>query len=117
MMSVFFPLATYAEDIDPVDVSSNMYEIMLENEYVRVVRYTIQPGEQDNWHTHPAKVSYVASGGSLRITTSDGESFEVTEETGAASWMRPLGRHYAENIGASPVSVILVEVKSAKKAL
>ena len=61
-------------EIDPVEVSPDMYHIQLENEHVRVVEYQIAPGERDNWHTHPAKVSYVVSGGSLRITTEEGES-------------------------------------------
>ena len=105
--------ADVSETIDPVVVSSNMYEVLVDNEHVRVVRYRIDPGERDEWHTHPAKVSVITSGGFLRITTSDGQSFEVQEEAGAASWMRPVGKHFAENIGDSPVQVILVEVKSA----
>ena len=66
--------------IDPVVVSPGLYEIVLENEHVRVVRYQIEAGERDEWHTHPAKVSIVTSGGSLRITTVEGESFDVVEE-------------------------------------
>ncbi len=106
-------VADLAESIDPVVVSPNLYEVLLENEHVRVVRYQIGLGERDEWHTHPAKVSVVTSGGSLRITTSEGRSFDVTEETGDASWMQPLGRHFAENIGTTSVVVILIEVKSA----
>jgi len=111
-MSALWSCASFAADIDPVVVSPDMYTVLLENDHVRVVRYVIQPGERDNWHTHPPKVSYVASGGKLRITIDGGESFEVTEETGHTSWMSALGRHFAENIGDTPVSVILVEVKS-----
>src|SRR6476659_3448225 len=55
-------------DIDPVSVSPDKYKILLENDYVRVVEYSIKAGERDRPHTHPPKVSYVASGGSLRIT-------------------------------------------------
>jgi len=99
--------------IDPVVVSPDLYEVILENEHVRIVQYRIDPGERDEWHTHPAKVSIVSSGGDLRIMTGDGESFDVTEEVGAASWMNPLGKHFAENIGDTPVQVVLVEVKSA----
>ena len=43
----------------------------LENENVRVLEYVLEPGERDQWHTHPAKVSYVR-GGELRIHLADG---------------------------------------------
>ena len=102
-----------AQEIDPVTVSPDQFEVLVENDHVRVVRYDLDPGESDTWHTHPAKVSVVVSGGTLVITTADGEKFEVLEETGSASWMAPLGEHFATNIGDSPVQIVLVEVKSA----
>ncbi len=115
MAAMFCPVDSYAEEIDPVIVSSSMYKVLLENEHVRVVRYSIQPGERDDWHTHPAKFSYVVSGGTLRITLDDRGSFDITEETGDASWMPALGKHFAENVGDRPVSIVLVEVKSANE--
>ena len=102
-----------AEEIDPVLVSPRQFEVLIENDHVRVVRYRLSPGENDTWHTHPAKVSVVVAGGTLLITTADGESFEVLEESGSASWMTSLGEHFAKNIGDTPVQIILVEVKSA----
>lgn len=101
-----------SKDIDPVAVSATMYKVLLENEYVRVVEYQINPGERDNWHTHPAKASYVISGGSLRITTGDGESFIVDEETASASWFGSVGKHFAENVGTTPIQIVFVEVKA-----
>ena len=105
--------AELAEQVDPVEVSPTQFKIDFENDHVRIVSYHLQPGERDNWHTHPAKVSVITGGGLLRITTGDGESFEVTEEAGTASWMPALGRHFAENIGDTTVKVVLVEIKSA----
>jgi quercetin dioxygenase-like cupin family protein len=111
---LFKPLIVGASgEIDPTVVSPEIFEVLLENEYVRVIQYELDPGERDDWHTHPAKVSVVTAGGMLRITTSEGESFQVTEESGAASWMEALQKHYAENIGETTVRIILVEVKSA----
>jgi quercetin dioxygenase-like cupin family protein len=105
--------AEAAEEIDPVEVSPKQFQIDFENDHVRIVSYQLQPGERDNWHTHPAKVSVITGGGLLRITTGDGESFEVTEEVGSATWMSALGRHFAENVGDTTVKVVLVEIKSA----
>ena len=106
----------HADQIDPVAASPDMYRVLLENEHVRVVQYEIRPGESDGWHTHPAKTSYVSSGGTLRITTADGTSFVVEEESGAAAWLDAIGKHYGENIGDSIVRIILVEIKSISVA-
>lgn len=99
--------------IDAVAASPDRFKTLVENEHVRVVEYTLRPGERDEWHTHPPKVSYVVTGGTLRITTDDGQSFLADEKTGSASWMDGLGRHFAENVGESPVRIILVEIKAA----
>lgn len=99
------------ERIDPVAVSPDKYKVLLENAHVRVVEYEIKPGERDNWHTHPAKVSYVVTGGRLKITTADGKSFEVDEDVHSARWFGAVGRHYGENVGDTPVRIVFVEVK------
>ena len=103
-----------AASIDPVAVSPDRFKLLLENEHVRVVEYSLQPGERDQWHTHPAKVSYVVEGGELRIHLADGTSFLSTETKGEATWMDALPRHYAENTGSTPVRILLVEVKGAE---
>ena len=87
--------------------------MLLENPHVRVVEYVLQPGERDQWHTHPPKVSYVVAGGTLRITTEDGQAFLTDEKTGSATWMDTLGRHYAQNVGQTAVRIVLIEIKGA----
>lgn len=102
--------------IDAVAAAPDEFRILLENDQVRVIEYEIRPGQQEPWHTHPPKVSYVLAGGTLRIVPQDGAPFEVTETAGEASWMAALGTHHAENIGTTPVRILLVEVKSAADA-
>lgn len=99
--------------IDPVTASPDRYTVLLNNDQVRVVQYTLRPGERDQWHTHPPKVSYVVSGGELRIHMADGTSFPASEKAGTASWMDALPRHYAENVGTTTVTIVLTEVKAA----
>lgn len=96
---------------DAVVVAPDRFKVLLENEHVRVLEYRLKPGERDPWHTHPAKVSYVAEGGELRIHLADGTSFLSSEVQGHAEWRDALPRHYAENVGSTPVRIILVEVK------
>ncbi len=97
--------------IDAVEVSPNQFKVLLENELVRVIEYSLEPGKKDNWHTHLRKTSYVLSGGKLKIVLENGEEFTVDEEKGKASWMSHVGKHYAENIGESTVRILLTEIK------
>jgi quercetin dioxygenase-like cupin family protein len=108
--------AESGENLDPVVISPEYYQIKFENEHVRVVEYEIQPGRKEAWHTHPAKLGYVLSGGKLRITTENGDSFDVTETAGEVRWMGAVGKHFGENVGATPIRIVLVEVKAAAAA-
>ncbi|HYN83315.1 MAG TPA: hypothetical protein VES88_17685 [Gemmatimonadaceae bacterium] len=108
-----FPRPADAQAVDAVRVSPNRYRVLLDNAEVRVVEYVLQPGQRDEWHTHPAKVSYVVNGGTLRITQADGTSIVSEEWQGVAHWRNALGRHYATNIGKTPVRIVLVEIKNA----
>ena len=113
-ISSALPAQTPAEEIDPVVVSPDMYKVLLENQHVRVVEYEVLPGQKDNWHTHPAKVSYIVAGGSLRITPEQGESFIVEEKTGSTTWFEAVGKHFGENVGQTPVRIVFVEIKGAE---
>ena len=104
------------QHVDALIASPDIYSLLLENEHIRMLEYLIEPGEKEAWHTHPPKAIYVASGGKLRITTEDGDSFVVDENTGDTAWMNAVGRHYGENIGATPIRIVLMEVKSLADA-
>jgi quercetin dioxygenase-like cupin family protein len=97
-------------ETDPVSVSPDKYKVLLENDRVRVVEYSIKPGERDQPHTHPPKISYVVTGGSLRIHVGD-TSFVSNDSTGEVSWRGTVPRHFAENVGNTPVRIVLFEVK------
>jgi quercetin dioxygenase-like cupin family protein len=99
--------------IDVVAVSPTQYAVLLENEHVRVVQYTLKPGERDSLHSHPPKVSYVVSGGKVRVHLPGGISIVLESTTGAATWDAPVQRHQVENIGTTVVRVVLIEVKAA----
>ncbi|MEO7922820.1 MAG: hypothetical protein ABIR30_04025 [Chitinophagaceae bacterium] len=98
-------------NIDPVKILPDKFKILLENEHVRVVQYSLKPGEKDDWHTHPAKSSYVVSGGKLKVHLENGEIIFADEETGTASWMDYVGKHYVENIGNTTVTIVYTEIK------
>lgn len=55
--------------IDPVVVSPHQFTVLLDNEQVRVVEYTLRPGERDQWHTHPPEGSATTTRSSVGIDT------------------------------------------------
>lgn len=101
-------------EIDFVASSPEYARILLENEHVRVIEYSLKPGEKDNLHTHPPKTSYVISGGTLRVYPEHEEPFDSEEIKGAVEWADKRGKHYVENIGKTTVTILLTEVKSAR---
>lgn len=101
-----------ATNVDPVKASPDKYKVLLENDHVRVVDYTIHPGARDEWHTHPPKVSYVLEGGTLRITLADSTFFPTDDKSGEATWRGSVPLHYARNVGSTLVRILLVEPKT-----
>jgi len=105
---------TDTTEIDFVKTSPDKTKILLENEFVRVIEYTLKPGEKDNPHTHPAKTAYVVSGGTLRVFPEGEKPFDSEEVKGTVEWAGKRGKHYVENIGTTTVTIVLTEVKSAR---
>lgn len=101
-------------NIDVLTASPANFKLLLENEHVRVLEYTLKPGEKDTPHTHPAKSSYVVTGGKIKVYLENGVTIILDEVAGTASWMGYTGRHYVENIGNTTIKIILTEIKSVK---
>lgn len=98
---------------DVLAVAPAHYKLLTENEHVRVVQNTLRPGEKDTMHTHPSGWYYVTQGGSMKVVWADGRTELWTPKTGEAAWNKAEGPHTSQNVGAEPMSYILVEVKSA----
>jgi quercetin dioxygenase-like cupin family protein len=102
-------------NIDALTASPANFKLLLENDTVRVLEYTLKPGEKDQWHTHPPKSSYVVTGGLVKVFLENGDTIRADEKAGDVSWKTYVGKHYLENIGSTDVKIILTEVKSAAK--
>ena len=98
--------------IDIVQSSPGQAKVLLENENVRVVEYSVKPGEKDEWHTHPPRSSYVVSGGKLQVFTETDEPKTVEVISGTASWAGRGAKHYVKNVGDTQVTIILTEIKA-----
>ncbi|ULQ53371.1 hypothetical protein [Flavihumibacter fluvii] len=101
-------------EIDFIKSSPDRTKILLENEYVRVIEYSLKPGEKDSTHSHPPKTSYVISGGTLRVYPENEKPFDTEEVKGKAEWSEKRGKHFVENIGKTTVTILLTEIKSAR---
>ena len=97
---------------DPAVVNATTIEVELENDRVRVLEAVIKPGDKEQLHSHPAYVIHVLAGGRVRSHGTDGKATEYELVTGETLYRDPV-THWAENIGATTIHLILVELKDA----
>ena len=95
---------------DAATVTPKVVKVKLENDHVRVLEFISDPGDKEGWHTHPAFVVYIVTGGTLRITTRDGKSSDVELKTGDIRYREPV-THTTENIGKTRLHAIIVELE------
>ena len=97
---------------DPVKLRPDTFSVKLENESVRVLKWTLKPGDKEPMHTHPEMVVYMLKGGKLRGYGPDGKALREREvKAGDTYWWAPQ-RHMTENIGKTEVQAIIVEYKT-----
>ncbi len=108
--------AESSEAQDAAKVQPQSYRVAFENDKLRVLDYNSRPGMSvcgSGLHSHPAHLTVIITGGSVRITTRDGKSVEQRDiPAGVVFWSDP-ETHITENIGGSHIRMI-VELKSAK---
>ena len=92
-------------------VTPSVVKVKLENDRVRVLDHCSNPGDKEGWHSHPAMVVHVVTGGTLRITTPDGKVDDVAFKTGDTLYREPV-THCTENIGTTRLHAILVELET-----
>ncbi len=95
---------------DAAAVTPKVVKVKLENDHVRVLEFISDPGDKEGWHTHPAFVVYVVTGGTLRINTPDGKSSDVELKTGDIRYREPV-THTTENVGKTRLHAIIVELE------
>lgn len=96
---------------DPAEVNSHVATVKVDNDQVRVLDVVLQPGDKENLHVHPAAVLYVVSGGKLLVHNPDGTVADKTLTSGDVAYRGPVAL-WTENVGKTPVHVIVVELKT-----
>jgi len=98
-------------DEDPVTSNPEHYRTIFENEHVRVLDYSDEPGESTTAHVHPNSVMITLTNFRRRLSTAAGDrNVELTANQ--VVWL-PAQRHAGENTGITPTHTILVELKGA----
>ena len=95
---------------DPVTLYPENYRVLLENDRVRVLDFTLRRGATEAMHRHPAHVLYVLTGFKVRFTLADGSS-RVRETKAGDVLFSEAVMHSPLNIGETDAHGLLVEMK------
>ncbi|SJN23777.1 hypothetical cytosolic protein [Microbacterium esteraromaticum] len=94
---------------DPVTTNPDLYQVLFENDRVRVLEYRDEPGTQSVPHAHPDSVMITLSNFRRRLTAGDRQA-DVELQAGQARWLEAQ-THSGHNTGATDTHVIFVELK------
>ena len=95
--------------MNPIKTNPESYQVIFENDLVRVLEYVDQPGHMTKPHEHPDSVMYTLSSFSRRLH-SNGTTRDADMVAGTAAWLSAQV-HAGENIGQTDTHVIFVELK------
>jgi hypothetical protein len=110
-------LAESAEAQDAAKIQPQSYRVAFENDKLRVLDYNSRPGMGvcgNGMHSHPAHLTVVVTGGSVRIKTPDGTTTEQRDIPDGTVFWSEAETHTTENIGGSHVRSLIVELKNRK---
>ena len=116
-LSLLFVAPLIALAQDPVEVGGDIYKKIFENDHVRLVEVKMAAKAKTAMHSHPDVLSVILEPSTVKWTMPDGESRQSGPEMERASVFFMGGEtHISENVGESPVRVILVEFKTPAPA-
>lgn len=103
--------AMVPKDKDPAALWPEVYRVVLDNAYARVLEIRASPGQKMPMHSHPADVIVNLSGFRVKFTYPDGKAEVLDSRPGQAMWFDKFD-HAADNL-VGAVHVIVVELKPA----
>lgn len=111
LVALVITIQTEAIGQDPTVVDTKHYTIVFENDQVRVLRISYEPGEESVMHEHPNGVAVFLADGNTDMKLADGTTIEDIRKSGEAIWVAA-GKHLPKNTGDNKSELILVELKS-----
>ena len=104
--------------LDARAVAAAEHELLLENEFVRVLDARVAPGARTPIHAHewPAVLYVLGAGDFVRYDPQgnvllDSRTLPHRVTAGEAVWSGPLVPHFLHNVGATELRVIASEIK------
>ncbi|HEX6852497.1 MAG TPA: SMP-30/gluconolactonase/LRE family protein [Candidatus Polarisedimenticolaceae bacterium] len=95
---------------DPLKLYPGNYRVLVENERVRVLDFTLAKGAKEEAHDHPANVAVFLADFRIRFTFPDGNTGMRVGHPGTVGYSDAV-RHASENVGDTDAHGILVELK------
>jgi mannose-6-phosphate isomerase-like protein (cupin superfamily) len=96
---------------DAVNIAPHLHTVIFEDDKIRVLKVSVNPGDNAEMHWHPRNINYVLSAGTLRFNRTDGTTVDVDLSEGQVTSSRSESSHSVENVGDSLVETIQVELK------
>ena len=113
--------ASWPANLDALHAASDHHTLLFENHAVRVLDTRIRPGDQTPLHTHrwPCVLYIISWSSFLRRDAAgtvvlDSRTVPQLADPPPVLWSAPLPPHTLENIGASDLHVLSVELKLAQ---
>ena len=98
------------DPLDPVRVAADTHRIAFENAFVRILEVRVPPGKIEPRHRHPHGLSVYLASQDTRINV-DGQPPQVGHrDAGSFAWSDAVV-HTVENVGATPMHVLRIELK------
>jgi hypothetical protein len=107
------PNKSNSQEAPPAHIASpEIYKVLFESDLMRVLLATWQPGQKDEWHSHPPTSVFYVTDCNARVFLSDGSQLELTRKanTGRAR-DEPVVSHIFQNIGDTVCQMVFTELK------
>lgn len=98
---------------DAVSADPAHYSLSFENDVVRLLRVTYEPGERSVMHAHPASCVVFLTDQAFDFTLPDGTTAPDTVGAGALG-CADANVHLPENIGEAAAEFIMIEFKNRR---
>ena len=96
---------------DVMTAAKSAYNLLLENDSVRVLEVRLKPGQKAPMHNHPNHhVVYVNKDARFKLSFPDGKDAVFDLKAGQVLWLEA-GPHETENVGTTDGHNLVVEVK------
>lgn len=96
---------------DALNVAPQLHSVLYEDNKMRILKVSVNPGERAEMHWHPHNANYVIKAGKLRFTAKNDTTTEIELTEGQVTSTVNEVFHAVDNIGDTTVETIQIELK------